>query len=385
MTIKNILLIEPFYTGSHKKWADTYQKYSAHSITILSLPGKYWKWRMHGAAVELASQFLALNESFDLVLATDMLDLSTFISLAREKLFGIPVFLYFHENQLTYPWSATDQDVELKRDNHYAFINFTSALSADKVFFNSHYHKNSFVEALPEFLNQFPDYKLKERIQEIKSKSEVLPLLMDLGKFDLNNGPPKHMSLFRVTTSISGGSGEFYQKNNPCIILWNHRWEYDKNPESFFQLMYQLKEEKFDFRLIVVGKNFAQFPPIFKQAKEKLKDHILHWGYVSTQEEYAALLNQSDILPVTSNQDFFGGSVVEAIYCNVMPLLPNRLAYPEHIPSELHNQYLYEDYQELFDKIKNAIINIDKVRKVKYREFVKKYTAESLIKRYNNI
>ena len=36
----NILYIEPFYTGSHKKWIDAYKKYSKHNIQILGLPGK---------------------------------------------------------------------------------------------------------------------------------------------------------------------------------------------------------------------------------------------------------------------------------------------------------------------------------------------------------
>ena len=37
----------------------------------------------------------------------------------------------------------------------------------------------------------------------------------------------------------------------------------------------------------------------------------------------------SDILPITSNQDFFGGSIIEAMYCETTPLLPKRLTYPE--------------------------------------------------------
>ena len=28
------------------------------------------------------------------------------------------------------------------------------------------------------------------------------------------------------------------------LILWNHRWEYDKNPEPFFQSLFRLKDEE---------------------------------------------------------------------------------------------------------------------------------------------
>ncbi|MCH6560361.1 DUF3524 domain-containing protein, partial [candidate division KSB1 bacterium] len=44
----NILILEPYFTGSHKAWAQGYQKQSKHRVEILSLPGNFWKWRMHG-------------------------------------------------------------------------------------------------------------------------------------------------------------------------------------------------------------------------------------------------------------------------------------------------------------------------------------------------
>ena len=53
-----ILIVEPFFSGSHKQWALSYQHSSQHDVDILSLPGHYWKWRMHGAAVSLAKSFI---------------------------------------------------------------------------------------------------------------------------------------------------------------------------------------------------------------------------------------------------------------------------------------------------------------------------------------
>ena len=49
-----ILYVEPYYAGSHKQWIKAYQKYSCHQVDIISLPGKKWKWRIHGGAVTLA-------------------------------------------------------------------------------------------------------------------------------------------------------------------------------------------------------------------------------------------------------------------------------------------------------------------------------------------
>ena len=97
-----ILLIEPYFTGSHKSWAVDYQANSTHTIEIISLPGKFWKWRMHGGAITLADQFMKMNFIPDLILATDMLDVTTFISLTKKKTSHLPVVLYFHENQFLF-------------------------------------------------------------------------------------------------------------------------------------------------------------------------------------------------------------------------------------------------------------------------------------------
>lgn len=305
--------------GSHAAWANGWMRHSRHTFKLLSLPARHWKWRMHGAAVTLAQQFLASDFQPDLIVATDMLDLTTFLSLTRAKSAHLPVALYFHENQLTYPWSPTDQDVPLKRDNHYAFINYTSALTADRLFFNSHYHQSSFLEALPGFLKAFPDKKNLDTVNALVAKSKVLPLGMDLAN---------------PTTSVPTDDG-------PPILLWNHRWEYDKGPDEFFQTLMVLKKEGLAFRLVVLGESYGKQPPIFAQAKEALSDHIMHWGF--SPDGYHQWLAQADCLPVTSHQDFFGGSVVEAIYHNCWPLLPDRLAYPEHIPVTHRSAVLYPE------------------------------------------
>ena len=79
----NVLLIEPYFTGSHAAWAEGYKKHSRHEVEILSLKGQYWKWRMHGGAVTLARLYEKIEKTPDLLLVTDMLDLTTFLALTR--------------------------------------------------------------------------------------------------------------------------------------------------------------------------------------------------------------------------------------------------------------------------------------------------------------
>ena len=336
-----MLLIEPYYTGSHKQWADGYKKYSGHKIKVLSLKGQFWKWRMHGGAVTLAQEFNRMDWEPDLILATDMLDLSTFLALTREKSHRIPTAIYFHENQLSYPWSPKDRDIQKNRDNHYGFINYASALAADRVFFNSEFHMNSFLDALRPFLKHFPDHNELDSVNIIRSKSSVLHLGMDLQRFD----------------------GYKFGKEGEPLILWNHRWEYDKNPELFFSILKKVKNDGYNFVLAVLGENFSKSPTSFEHAKEIFKDEIIQWGYTESYDEYAEWLWKADILPVTSNQEFFGASIMEAIYCGTWPILPDRLTYPELIPKKIQKEHIYVNESDLYKKIIWAIRNYKSIRK----------------------
>jgi len=329
-----IALLVPFFSGSHKAWAEGYQQSSQHHVEIFSLPGRHWKWRMHGGAISLAQQYNVGNFKADFILATDMLDLAVFLSLTRHKTANIPNAIYFHENQLTYPWSENDPDVKLKRDNHYAFINYTSALSADQVLFNSQYHLSSFLDSLPAFLKQFPDHQSLSNVDLIRNKSQVLSLGMSL----------KRLDGFKPNS-----------KSELPIILWNHRWEYDKKPTVFFEALFQLKREQIPFKLIILGASYRQQPAIFEVTKKRLADEIIHFGYAKNSAAYASLLWQANLLPVCGVQDFFGGSVIEAIYCNCFPILPKRLAYPEHLPINLHNQHYYENDIDFYPFLKTTI------------------------------
>jgi len=330
-----ILLVEPFFVGSHATWAKGYQQFSQHDVEILSLPGRHWKWRMYGGAVSLARQMEKIKFKPDLLLVTDMLDLTTFLALTKKQTNNIPVVIYFHENQITYPWSPADVDQKVERNNQYGFLNYTSALAADWVCFNSLYHQDVFLDALPPFLQQFPDFQEIDLVDSIRKKSSVLSLGLDLKKLDN----------FRIETT-----------HDIPIILWNHRWEYDKNPDTFFKVLFRLKKELIDFRLVVLGEKYQQSPSIFAEAKAYLKEEILHFGYAPDFSTYAAWLWRADILPVTNLQDFFGGSIVEAIYCNTYPILPDRLAYPAHIPVEHHQKHFYDGTEEqLYLKIKKVL------------------------------
>lgn len=321
----NILFVEPFYTGSHKSFADQLKKYSTHDITLLTLEGKFWKWRMYGAAMTLAQQYVDAHLAPDLIVVTDMLDLPTFLSGIRQVLPSTTkVISYFHENQLTYPWQADSKDKQLQRDLHYGMMNYHTAYASDSILFNSNYNMDTFYAALSTLLDRMPDHKHTSILNALQNKSYVMHLGLELNAIKQTEPTKSH--------------------DRP-LILWNHRWEHDKNPELFFKGLKHLQAQKIPFDLAILGESYKRMPTCFQEAQSDFEDELIHYGFAD-YERYIELLNTADILPVTSNHEFFGISVMEAIFCGATPLLPNRISYPELYDPLTNPEIFYDSDQD---------------------------------------
>lgn len=339
----NVLALEPWFGGSHKRFLSGLAAHSAHDVRVVEMAARYWKWRMQGGAVTLAEKTRELMASGwrpDLVFATDMVHVPAFLALTRDVLADVPVVLYFHENQLTYPLQEGRE-----RDYTYAWINYLSALASDRVVFNSQFHQEEFFGALPDLLRRFPDYAHVGELPALREKSSVLRLGLDLDGLD---------------AARPDAEARRQREPGPPVVLWNHRWEYDKNPEAFFRVMNRLDDVGQRFRLILAGKTFAEQPPAFEAGFRRYAERVLHYGYAESFADYAALLWRSDVVVSTSVHEFFGISMLEAIHCGCHPLLPNRLTYPELIPERLHAPLLhapvlYDTEEALFETLRAVL------------------------------
>ena len=349
----HIIVVSSYHGGSHQAWVEGYTRYSAHQVESLTLPARFWKWRMHGGSVTLARRFVELLDSGDLsapdmLLFTDMVDVSTFLALVRRTCPGIPAVLYMHENQLTYPLPATTELGPMRRqkgerDLHYSFINFVSMLSADRIYFNSEFHRQDLFAELPKYLRHFPEYQELQSIPELEARSKVLPVGIDFA---------------RLGSKPNRASSEY-----PPLIVWNQRWEYDKNPGQFFSTLAKLAAEGHQFQLAVCGEKYARSPSEFDTARKQLADRIVHWGYASPLD-YGRLLWQATATASTAVHEFFGISLMEAMFCETYAVLPDRLSYPELLPDELHSDCIYSSETELMQKLGWAVENPESAREV---------------------
>jgi len=320
-----ILLVEPYYGGSHRAWADGYAGSSEHDVTLVTHEARFWKWRMHGAHLTMAA---GLVDRPDVVLASSMMDVAGFLGATRETIGTAPVAVYFHESQFTYPLSPLDRP-----DLTYPMTNWSSAAVADLVLFNSEFHRWTFFAEADRFLRQFPDRPHTDLIADVEKRSEVLPVGIDTTRFC-----------------------ERQAADGPPLLLWNQRWEHDKGPDELVELFEALIESGIDFRAAVVGERFVSAPPAFDRLPEILGDRLVAHGFVP-DAEYADLLSRADVVVSTAHQEFFGVAVVEAIYAGAFPVLPNRLVYPERIPLDLRDRCLYDDANGLVAKVRWAMEN----------------------------
>lgn len=250
---------------------------------------------------------------YDSILCSTFVDVAALKALAPSWLCNVPILTYFHENQFVYPVQAEDE-----RDFHFGLTNYTTALASDRIAFNSRYNLDSFLKGVLGILKKSSDMKFADPDKAIRAKSLVLYPGMDFSEIDEEK--------------------ERREEDLP-VIVWNHRWEHDKNPEPFFHALFEMDERGEEFGLIVLGQSFSRKPLIFEQARQRLGRRIIHFGYAESGKEYVKWLKRGDLVVSTASHEFYGMAVIEAVRAGCRPLLPARLSYPELFSSE----FLYDD------------------------------------------
>lgn len=323
---RRLLLLSGYDANSHRYWREALVDYLGHNaaeweVTTLSLSPRFFHWRMRGNAMIWAeSHRETLEQSFDLLLATSMVDLATLRGLVP-SLCLCPNLLYFHENQFEYPLSAEMGKAQKggSADSVAAMmVQLYSALAADRLLFNSDFNRRSFISGVSTLLAKLPDQVPSNIDKKLAEKAQVLPV-----------------PLLRKERGEAGDHGGEDSASAAFEILWNHRWEYDKGPDNLLLCLQALPPQS-PVKFHVVGQSFRKKPACFDDIYQLLSERgwLGEWGYVECPQAYQRLLVQSDCVLSTSLHDFQGLSVLEAVERGCIPVVPDRLAYPEFIPAQ---------------------------------------------------
>jgi len=353
---RRFLFLEPFFGGSHRNFAEGLIAHSAHDFDLLTMPAIFWKWRLRGAALYFADKIDDITR-YDGIVASDLMSMADFKALMGPDC--PPVLVYFHESQFFYPLAPGE-----KRDFQYGFTDITTALAADRVLFNSHTHMDAFFYHLPRFLRMMPDRRPRWVMAAIKAKSDVLYPGCRFG-----------MRAKEETPDPAGAP----------LIVWNHRWEFDKNPEDFFAALDRLVERNIRFRLALLGESARTKPTLFLSAKNRYGDRLVHYGYVASRSDYIAWLRRGAVMVSTALQENFGIATVEAVRHGCIPLLPDRLSYPEIIPEAYHSACLYRDQDDLVEKLSRRLTDYPGCRKrfTALFESMDRFSWENMIRYYD--
>ncbi len=112
------------------------------------------------------------------------------------------------------------------------------------------------------------------------------------------------------------------------LIVFPHRLDSEKQPELFARL--------------------AQEPDLKRWHFVRTKDLAL------TKKEYYTILSQAEFAVSFALQETWGIAMQEATLCGAVPLVPNRLSYPElYLPD-----FIYSDYANLIHKISYEKIDL---------------------------
>jgi len=334
--VASVVLVEPYYGGSHRAWADTWAHHSRHDISLITHPDEFWRWRLRGGAVTLAHEFgehVEQHGTPDAVVVSGLVDVAAFAGHARRWLGDRPVALYVHESQLLYPLAPNQ-----RADPAAALTNWQSLVAADAVWFNSAFHQEALRQALPALLSSQPTPRHNHLIDKVFAKSKVLWPGVETAA--LIKAPRVERPVPRV--------------------LWNQRWDHDKNPPSVFSALAQLADDGVAFTLALAGQNQRPDNADFAWVYEHMKDRIDHHGYVP-EGSYADMLLASDVIVSAADHEFFGIAHVEAMAAGAVPVVPDRLSFPELIASQWHETSLYPD-GELRTHLRRVLTDLDGTR-----------------------
>ena len=308
-----VVLAEPWFGGSHRAWAEGFAEASRHQVSIVGLAPTLWRWRLRAGAAPLAAKIaeqVAQDGHWpDVVMISGLVDVAALLGHLRPPP-DLPVVVYMHESQLVYPTADGGVDGEA------VLRNWDSWLAADSVWFNSGFHRDAVVAALPAWAAAQPEPIPGAVVGTVIDRFEVHPVGVT---------PP------RGTRANPGVAP---------VLLWPHRWEPDKAPDVFARAIDKLGQAGIAFELILAGDDPAQSDA--RRHIVELHGHRVIAAGPFPKGEYDALLHRADIVVSCAEHEFFGIAVVEAMLAGCVPLLPNRLSYPEVVPTMFHDAVLYE-------------------------------------------
>lgn len=301
----NILLLSAYHSASHRYWCEGLMAaFPEHNWTLKTQPARHFSWRVRASGMLWGLEAEAdFRQPYDLIIATSLSGLAPLKAMCP-ALQSVPIWVYFHENQFAHPLSGKQN-----RDHQigWQFQSIQNALMADWISFNTDFNRRTFLDGARKLLKRLPEKLPGDPMSRLERQSDVLPV-------PLNDA----CRVFRKVPKERD------------LIVWNHRWEWDKQPKRFLTALSEISRAGFDFRLAMMGSGGGRSIE-FDEFRDHLADHLVHWGHASV-DDYDYWMSKAGIGVSTSLHDFQGLSMLELAQAGATVVVPNRVAYPECLP-----------------------------------------------------
>ena len=129
----------------------------------------------------------------------------------------------------------------------------------------------------------------------------------------------------------------------PLRVGFNHRMEHDKDPIAFLDACIEARKRGADLEVVLMGAKFDKAPEGVSARLEQLGDAALFAGFDDDRATYAARLGTCDVVVSTALHEFYGMAMLEALTTGCALLAPDRLAYPEVLPTSVEGVELFAD------------------------------------------
>lgn len=326
--MKRILLLSAYDSASHRYWREgLVAALPEFDWVVKTLPARHFSWRVRTSGWRWTlDDDPDFDRPCDLVLATSLCGIAPLLAM-RPALRGAPLWLYFHENQFAHPIAERPETAEgdggTGREKRtiqagWQFQSLQNAWCADWISFNSAHNRDTFLEGVTRMLDRAPEELPGDPVGRIESRSDVLPVPLT----------PE----FRAWRDHS---------KEPGLIVWNHRWEWDKQPERFLRALVRLQKDGVPFRLAMMGSGGGKGGALARW-HEALGDRVVHWGEADP-ESYRRWMQRADIGVSTARHDFQGLAMLELAQAGATVVAPRRVAYPEVLPDAVFYEGAADD------------------------------------------
>lgn len=339
-----VWLLSAYRADSHGAWTKWLQS-SLPEIdwSVLELPGRFFRWRIRGNPISWLDQLPDAQP--DLILATSMVDLATIRGL-HPRIANVASIYYFHENQFAYPLSG-----QQSKSVDPQMVQLYGALATDKAVFNSSFNRDSFLDGVDTLLEKLPDAVPPGIRQRLESKCTICPV---------------PISPISTTT-----------ERDDKLILWNHRWEYDKNPELFASAMIELANRGVNYKLALLGPRPEKPPEALTRLRRHCVVDIVADGKLPL-DQYRETVAKAGIVISTTRHEFQGVALMEAVSAGACPLVPDALCYPEQYGSVY--RYPAGDQAALVDRLEQWL-----TRGIPPRPDVSQWYGENLVQKWRRL